>query len=210
MKKLFAILMAALMLATFASCGEKKDETKADDTTVAETEAKETDEKADPEIEKDEVGSALEAFETAWAAHGDDEKFFVWGGSAAENVMDAPGAIAADDVDTLGMLYFPEAYAGKIDDAATLFHGMLTNNFSGAVLHFTDAADVEGFITDMEASLKSAQWMCGFPEKMSIATINDDYVVVMFGLGDVVDNFDSKFADSYSTYNVVVNGIVVE
>ena len=41
------------------------------------------------------------------------------------------------------------------------------------------------------------QWMCGFPEKMFIVTLGDNYVVSAFGNGMVMDAMKTAFTTVY-------------
>lgn len=218
MKKTLAILMAALMLAAFTACGgaetaapetEKATE-KVTDAVTTEALDSDTAEATDAETPAgDEAVSALTAFETVWAAY--PEQFSVFGGGYVAMADGVPGPVDLSDTDAFTSLFHtPADYIGKLDDAASLFHAMNTNNFTGVIYHFADAVDVEGFITAAEAELKAAQWMCGQPEVMTIATLDDSTVVVLFGLTDVINTFDAVFAENYASYTVVVNGPVVE
>ena len=33
------------------------------------------------------------------------------------------------------------------------------------------------------------QWMCGFPDKLVVAEVGDEYVVTVFGADELVDTF---------------------
>lgn len=214
MKKTLAILIAVLMLATFTACGGGEavapETEKATDAVTTEAVDSESAEAPDAETPAgDESVSALTAFETVWAAY--PEQFPVFGGGYLAMADGVPGSVDMSDTDAFtGLFHTPADYIGKIDEAASLFHAMNTNNFTGVIYHFADAADVEGFISAAEAELKAAQWMCGQPEVMTIATLDDSTVAVLFGLTDVIGTFDTVFADNYASYNVVVNGPVVE
>jgi hypothetical protein len=47
------------------------------------------------------------------------------------------------------------------------------------------------------------QWMCGFPEKMIIVTVGDEYVVSAFGNGMVIDAFETAITTVYGDAAVV-------
>ena len=40
----------------------------------------------------------------------------------------------------------------------------------------------------MQDNIANRQWMCGFPEELTIATVGE-YVVVAFGAADIMDVF---------------------
>ena len=45
--------------------------------------------------------------------------------------------------------------------------------------------------------------MCGFPDKMVIATIGSEYVVAAFGLNDAMGPFEAKFVEAYPAAEIV-------
>ena len=182
MKKIIAMLLAVMLVASLAACGDKP----ATATTPATTEAK---------VEV--PASALEILETVWGSYAEDEKFFVFGGNMGENaVMDAPGKFDLTDTDGLTYsLLVPEAQAANIDDAASLIHGMLSNNFTCGVYHVT--GDVKAFAEAMKTAIMNNQWMCGMPEKVLVTVIGGEYVLVGYGIGDAINPFQAKLTAAY-------------
>ena len=49
--------------------------------------------------------------------------------------------------------------------------------------------------------------MCGFPEKLLVAEVTEEYVVVVFGNGELVDNFNAKLTAKYDFAVVTVEAI---
>ncbi|MBE6687592.1 MAG: hypothetical protein E7591_10265 [Ruminococcaceae bacterium] len=196
MKKILALLLAMFMLVSLTACGSKK-----------------TDEKDDKETQPKEEAVVLEGVEapvdilnTVWDSYADDEKFFAMGGDANNVVDNAPGAFDITDTESLyATLVCDETAAGMIDGAASIVHGMIANNFTGAAYHLAEGSDMAEFTDAMKTAIEGNQWICGFPEKMLIVTLSDDYAVVAFGSADIVDNFGTKLADSYETAETVVD-----
>ena len=179
MKKIIAMLLAVMLIASMAACGNNAK-------TPETTEAKEP-----------VPASALEILETVWGSYTDDEKFFVFGGNMGESaVMDAPGKFDLTDTDGLTYtLLVPEAEAANIDDAASLIHGMLANNFTCGVYHVT--GDVKAFGEAMKTAIMNNRWMCGMPEKVLVTVIGGEYVLVGFGIGDAINPFQAKLTAAY-------------
>ena len=75
------------------------------------------------------------------------------------------------------------------DDAANMMNMMMANNFSAAAYHVADAANVETVVSSIKDATLNNQWMCGFPEKLIVVTVGEDYVVSAFGNGQVIDAF---------------------
>ena len=196
MKKMLAMLLAALMVMSMVACGntepaENKDTTP--ETTVAPT----TEATEAPAVAE----SALEILETVWALFGEDQ-FYVIGGDFDAMVDGAPGKVAVTNVDFLtGNLIVPAEQTANITDAASLIHGMNANTFTCAAYA---VADVNAFATAMQSAIQGNQWICGFPEKLLIAEVGG-YVVVVFGHGDAVNPFQANLAEAYPTANILID-----
>ena len=134
----------------------------------------------------------LDVLTNAWNAMGDEEKFPIGGGDSANMVMDAPGAFDAANTEELDALLGLSADgAAKIDAAASLMHMMNANTFTCGAYSVVSGEDVSAFITALKDNIQARQWMCGFPEKLVIVTV-DNVVVSMFGNGQIVDSFTAK------------------
>ena len=188
MKKLFSLLLAAAMLLSLAACGSKSDDSAAN-----------------------QPADALELLNTVWASYSEDEKFPAAGGDYDEaNMADgAPGRFGVADGDALEFsLTFPAADAGKLSDAASLVHMLNLNTFTAGAFHITDAADVDGIVSDLKDNVMARQWMCGFPDKLVIATLGN-YVVSCYGAEDLVDTFRDKLIAAYADAAVVCDEPIV-
>ena len=186
MKKVMALILAMVMVMALAACGGKEAE-------VTPTE---------PAADTVEVpGSALEILENVWALYSDDEKFPVMGGDMVNMVDGAPGAYGLEDAESVTyQLLVPAEEVANIDEAASLFHGMMLNNFTCGV--FRVSGDAAAFADAMYGKISTNPWMCGMPEKMVIATIGAEYVVAMFGVNDAVNPFEAKLAEAYADADV--------
>ncbi len=184
MKRILAVILAALMLLACAACGEN-------DT---------------PDAPAVEITDSLEILNTVWATYGDEEKFFAMGGDYTNIVDGAPGKVDISVADNFaGLLVFPADNAAMIDDAASIIHAMNANTFTGAAYRVADAANTAALVDALKTNIMNNQWMCGFPEKLYIATVGENYIVAAFGAADIVDNFGAKLAECYTAANVVVN-----
>ncbi len=146
----------------------------------------------------------LDVLTNAWAAMGDEEKFPIGGGDSANMVMGAPGAFDIANAEELDALLGLSADgAAKIDGAASLLHMMNANTFTCGAFSVVAGEDVSAFVTALKDNIQARQWMCGFPEKLVIVTI-DNVVVSMFGNGQIVDSFTAKLGGT-----VVVDEAIV-
>jgi len=200
MKKLVALLLATAMMFTCVACGGNNSE-------GGNTEGNEGGTKV-------EITDATEVLTKAWEEYNntvsDDMKFSVGGGNL-ENfelvVMDAPGKCDTSlegAKDALSMSFcIPAEAIDMTDDAANMMNMMMANNFSAAAYHVADAANVETVVSSIKDATLNNQWMCGFPEKLIIVTVGEDYVVSAFGNGQVIDAFKTALTTVYGDAAVV-------
>ena len=191
MKKLISLaLVLAMALSILAGCGATADNGGNNETAAP--------------------ASALEVLENIWALFGDDEKFPVMGGDFETGAMDAPAVWKSELlVDLSYSLQLPEAEMAKVADAATMIHMMNANTFTSAVLHLNEGEDVAAFAADAKASIMAAQWMCGFPEKLVIADLGGNYLLIAYGLNDAINPFEAKLAEAYADANVICSEAIV-
>lgn len=183
MKKFLTLLLTAAMTLSLSACGSKNDgNANGDDSQPAD---------------------ALALLNTVWSSYADDDKFAVVGGDYDEANMteDAPGRFGMEDGDTLdSMLGFPAADADKLTDAASLSHMMNANTFTAAAYHATgDTAELAQQLRD---NIMQRQWMCGFPDKLVVAEVGDEYVVTVFGADELLDTFMTHLKGIYGDHAV--------
>ncbi len=184
MKKILALLLAAVMVLSLAACTDKGSEGGATSPSGAQT---------------NQPKSALEILEKVWSKYSADEKFPATGGSEKHMKEDKPGKFDVSDAEALDFeLGFPKANASEIDDAASLMHMLNQNNFSCGVYHVKDSGNVEALAGKIKENILARQWLCGFPEKLVILTIGD-YIVSVFGAGELTDTFVAKLSAEYSS-----------
>ena len=186
MKKLFALLLAAVMALSLVACGgndTKTDEPSGDQAA--------------------EITSALSLLETVWNDYSDDEKFSVVGGGPdAEQMVDgAPGAFDLSDRSLAEYhLVLPET--AEVDEAASLIHMLNANTFTAGAFHVASSSDVDSVVSDLKDNIMNRQWMCGFPDKLVILTLGD-YVISCYGAEDLVDQFSEKVTEAFTDAAVV-------
>ncbi len=94
-------------------------------------------------------------------------------------------------------LGLPAELHGKIDSATKIVHMMMLNQFSAGIYHFATADEASASVETIKNAILSKEWMCGFPEKVMIITLPDNYVISVFGLGGL--DPDPNFAVDYLT-----------
>lgn len=184
MKKVLAMLMAVVMTMGFAACGSKGDDNKGG---------------------SENIESSLALLSAVWDTYKDDEKFSAMGGSFSETAMPVDGAPGKFDLtpsenldNTLGL---PADSSSKIDDAASLMHMMNANTFTCGAFHVAKSDDVKAVADSLKDNILKRQWMCGFPDKLIVVTV-DDYVVSAFGNEELINNFKTKLTTVYKSASV--------
>ena len=177
MKKFVSLLLAALLVLSLTACGSKNNHS--------------GDKPATPT-------SALNILETVWNTYGEDEKFSVVGGDFSEANLkeDAPGVFDLKDRALADSeLGLPETAA--VDEAASLVHMMNANTFTAAAYHAT--GDTTELAQQLRDNIMQRQWMCGFPDKLVVAVV-DEYVVAVFGAEDLIDTFMTHLNGIYGVH----------
>ncbi len=204
MKKLISLMLVLVMVAAMATgCGQKDantDTTAATNAPVETTEApiETTESFEDVTVATQpaaEPGTALAVLQDVWALFGEDEKFFAFGGDGLNMVDGAPGAYTDMEALTVQLLV-PAQNQADVTEIASLFHGMMVNNFTAGAFKLAEGVDAAAFAETLYNAAKNNQWMCGMPEKVMVAVV-DDIVVLVFGLNDVVNSFETKLAQAY-------------
>ena len=100
------------------------------------------------------------------------------------------------------------ADAEKIDNAASIMHMMNANTFTCGAYHLKNADDVKSVAADLKENVMGRQWMCGFPDKLVVISV-DDYLVSVFGNEELVNTFKDKLTQTYENTKVISeDGIV--
>ena len=184
-KRIFCALLAVVMVVAFAACGANTP--KEDDNKVT-------------------IESPVALLDGVWGTFAEEEKFPVMGGDFEAAVNDAAGNFNISDVENAtATLHITEDSLKLVDNVATITHAMNANTFSAAAYHLADAANAETLVSSLKDSIKSTQWMCGFPDTLIIYTVAENYVVAAFGNAEAIENFKTKLATVYgesATLNV--------
>ena len=149
-------------------------------------------------------GSALEILETIWGSYGDDEKFSIMGGNMEAAVMDAPGSYDLTYAENLTYnLLVPADRIGDVDEVASMIHAMNANTFTCGVFHLVDGVSDETFGATMNQAIAGNMWMCGFPERQVIVSLEGGYVVIAFGVNDAMTPFFTHLQEAYPEATVL-------
>ena len=204
MKKLIALLLAMVLVMGLVACGNKTPDAPVADEPVNDTPVQDEPSQDEPVVTG--PATAVELLETVWALYGDDEKFPVFGGDGLNMVDGAPGAYTDMEALQSQLLVAPEQQA-NVTEVASLFHGMMLNNFTCGAFKLAEGVDAAAFADMMKEAVTTNRWMCGFPEKYMIAVVGE-YVVMVFGLNDAVNPFEAELTEAYPQTEVKYSGAI--
>lgn len=185
MKKIVSLALAMLLVLSLAACGSKNSGA-------------------------GDVSDALTLLNTVWATYSEEEKFPVSGGDYDHPVDDAPGAFDISNADNMDyMLGFPGPSVANLVDAASLMHMMNANTFTCGALRVKNGDDAAKLAEDLRDAIQNKQWMCGFPDKLVIATLGN-YVVSVYGDEELVNTFRDKLQAAYSDAAIAYDEMIGE
>ena len=185
MKKIIALLLAAIMVMSMAACNNSGNK----ETDPAETTAP--------------AEAPNDILTNVWNSYADDEKFAIIGGNMELNVMDAPAAWDMAMAENLSYnLLIPADLVPSVEDAASMIHMMNANTFTCGAVKLAEGTDEAAFASAMRDAIQGNMWMCGFPERLLIASVRG-CVVMAFGLNDAMNPFQEKLTAAYGDLTVL-------
>jgi hypothetical protein len=191
-KKAMILLLAGTLLTGTAGCGSR---------TVDNGQ----------ESVQEEISSAVEILDRVWDTYEEDEQFPAAGGDYDHSVMNAPGTFDLSSPEMLEMmLYVPQDQAGAIDDAALLMHIMNVNTFTAGTFHMAEGTDRQAFAKILEENIMGTQWMCGFPDRLLIAAVGEDYLLCAFGNEELMDTFQEKLLAEFQSTAILYDEAITE
>lgn len=211
MRKIIALLLVLTLAMGLVACGANN---AADETTAAPTTEAATDEAVTPDEDIDidipledsapaATNGASTILSNIWAQVPEGSKFFAMGGDFNNMVDGDAGVYSLTDEGLTSTLLIPEAEIANVDEAASLVHAMMLNNFTAGMFHVT--GDATAFATAMYNAISTNQWICGMPEKLIVAIIDGEYVLACFGINDAVGPFETALTAAYADADVKYN-----
>ena len=157
----------------------------------------------------DSAKAVLDLLNNVWSTYTQSEKFPAAGGDYDANVDDAAGTVNIANAETVSyLLTFPESDVAKLDGAASLMHMMNGNTFTCGAFHAANADDVSSIAEDIHSAISGKHWMCGFPDKMLIAT-SGNMIVSVYGNEDLVNTFRDKLFAQDASFTAVYDEAIV-
>lgn len=199
-KKILGLLLCMTMTMLFIGCGKSKREENAGANAVESNESEET---VETVLEVD-AEDAADLLTKVWNTFGEEEKFPIGGGDYDNQTSDVPGKFdvtKAEDMDS--MLGFPTGSAGELDDAASMLHMMNANTFTAGAYHVTDSGKIQEIADALKENIMKRQWICGFPDKLIVASVGKEYLVSAFGGAENIEVFKTKLQAEYEMTEIL-------
>lgn len=189
MKKTITILMTLMMAFTMIACGDKPSNNNSSTT----------------------ITDAVSFYKEVWDTLGEDKQFAAVGGDA-EHEAEAPAKFALTDANKETFEYLllvtDELYDMLDDDVATLQHMMNTNTFSSAVAKLKDPSKASEFAEGYKTAVQNQQWMCGFPDKVVVISV-ENYIVMAYGYDEIIDDLVHACSEVNASSTVLVDAPAV-
>ena len=211
MKKILAIVLAALMLVAFVGCGNTTDETNA-----PETNAPDANETEAPVVNTPVAENGLEIVNNIINSFTDAEKEEIYlsvaGGYGDNMSWEAPGSHPINDEDSrlsaMSFFNINEEILNIIDgEIGMAMNPMRIQNLMVGCFRVVDTADVNESAELVKTTVLSTQWTCGFPEKYVLIII-DDYILTMYGASIQLDAIVAKTQTIYESAVVFANELI--
>lgn len=193
MKKLIAMMMALTIVVSLAACGAKNETENTtaitENTLIIEEDiVGTTNNNAENNVVVDDASSALTVLEPIWMGLGAEHQPAAYGGHFSEEYMSGPATYELTYAEDLAAtLLLPTDQLDSIADAATVVHLLNANSMTVGVVKLKEGTDVKAFADATAERITNNQWMCGFPERMAIVQINEEFLFIGYGLFDMID-----------------------
>lgn len=139
-----------------------------------------------------------------WNTYAEEERFSAYGGAVEASVTDGPGDLDVSNAEELTARYLlPEAHVVSVTEAASLVHLMNNNIFTGVVFRLADGTDLQSVAKDLRDNVQNNRWICGQPDRLLMASIGNDQLLMVFGSSDIVDTFRGKLSGVYADATIL-------
>ena len=214
MKKFITLLLALTLIMGLVACGNNNAGNETTTTPVETTADTTPADTGDAPVDPDEgdidipltpalTNGASTMLTNIWNGVPEDQRFFAMGGDFTNIVDGAPGVFNLQDEGLTATLLVPADQIANLDEAASLLHAMMANNFTAGMFHVT--GDAAAFAETMHGVISNNPWICGMPEKMIIAVIDGEYVLTCFGINDAVNPFETALSTVYPNAEIKYN-----
>ncbi len=153
---------------------------------------------------------SVQLLSAIWTLYAEDERFASYGGSVQSAATDAPGALDMANAEELTTAYLiPQEQLSAIAEAASLVHMMNSNIFTGAVVRLAQGADMKTLYEAWRDAIQNNRWICGQPDRLLMASVDGEYLVMAFGSTDAMKLFSTKLPAAHEQAQILYDEAVV-
>lgn len=190
MRNIFTLLLAAALLFAFAGCVKQPDALKPAETPVPDS----TSDQGQDDMPIETENPALKIMLNIWEQFQGNKEDFV-GGCNTEYQMATPWQVPLSDTDFLqGALFLSDGQCQKVTGAASLMHGLNTNNLTVGTIALEAGTDYKAFAKEVKERILQNQWVCGRPGGLRIVKV-ENCLLILYGTG----TYSGSFVDALNT-----------
>ena len=209
MKKFLACLLAALMAFSMTACAPSMNETTAPSTVPATTPTQPSTQSTTVPANDNQNGST-QILSAIWDSYKEEDRFAAYGGAVENSVADAPGELDMTNTEEItGRYLLPEDQLANVTEAASLVHMMNNNIFTAAVFGLKDGADMQAIAEVLFDNVMNNQWVCGQPDKLVLADMGSNQLLMAFGSNEAMEVFKTNMAGVYASANILYEETIV-
>lgn len=155
------------------------------------------------------TNSSLKILESVWSKYPEAERFSVYGGMMARPVEDGPGVLDLTEIEELQAVYvLLPAYLGKMAEGASVVHLMSRNIFTAAVVKIPEEGAFLPVFRQWRDQIQRNHWIGGRPERVLLARVEEDFLVMAFGTREMVKCFETRLTDIYKAAEILYSQAV--
>jgi len=145
-----------------------------------------------------------------WEKFPEAERFAAYGGTVESATDNAPGELDMQNTEELTTKYLlPQDMLESVSEGASLVHMMNSNIFTAAVVKLRQPDQLTPLYEAWRNAIQNNRWICGQPDRLLMAKLDQDHLLMSFGSTQVMDQFATQLKAAVSDAEVLYQEAVV-